>query len=93
MPPSTNGQQLLPPRVRQVILIIMYVRNCVMRFGRSQFSHAQAADDHDDNLIVFPPKAADDNSYKLIYSVPVHWKIRPECGTTLNMTHSISPSS
>ena len=41
--------------------------------------------DDDNNLIVFPPKA-DDNSYTLIYSVPVHWKTRPECGTTLNMT-------
>lgn len=27
----------------------------------------------DDILIVFPPKA-NDNSYILIYSVPVHWK-------------------
>lgn len=55
-----------------------------MRFGRSEFSqshkHTQAADNDDDNLIVFSPKA-DDNTYKLIYYLlePVHWKTRPEC--------------
>lgn len=67
----------------------VYTRNCVMRFGRSEFSqahkHTQDAAAVDDNLTVFPPKT-DDNSDELIYSVPVHWKTRPECGTTLNMT-------
>ena len=44
----------------------------------------RCVDDDDDNLIVFPP-GADDNSYILIYSVHIHLKTRPECGTSLNM--------
>ena len=35
-------------------------------------------------MMIMP--GADDNSYILIYSVHIHLKTRPECGTSLNMT-------